>query len=344
MSKFEEYKKDLLQEQKKWLVTGCAGFIGSHLLEFLLAHKQKVVGVDNFSTGKAKNLDLVRCNVGEDAWKLFSFTEGDITDLRTCERVVENVDHVLHQAALGSVPRSIKTPLLSHASNVDGFLNMLMAAKEAGVKSFVYASSSSVYGTNKDLPKLEANIGKPLSPYAVTKYTNELYGGVFHSVYGLNTVGLRYFNVFGPRQDPEGMYAAVIPLWVQSLIDGKTIFINGDGSTSRDFTYVANVIQLNICAALTKNTEAFGSVFNGALGDTISLNELFAKIKENVLLKLPDLQSTDPTYRDFRVGDILNSQADISKAKKLLGYDPKVKVEDGLKMTVDFFVNSYSKS
>lgn len=341
MSVFENYKKQLLTSKTHtWLVTGCAGFIGSHLTEFLLNHNQKVVGIDNFSTGKQANLDLLKKSMDESTWSRFSFIEGDITDLGTCQKVTSGVDYVLHQAAVGSVPRSIKTPLVSHNSNVTGFLNMLIAAKDAGVKNFVYASSSSVYGTNLELPKIEEKIGKPLSPYAVTKYTNELYANVFYSVYNMRTVGLRYFNVFGPRQDPEGMYAAVIPLWVKNSIAGEEVFINGDGSTSRDFTYVENVVQLNICAALCENEKAFGDVFNGALGNTISLNELYASIAKNVSKRLPESKPADPIYREFRKGDILNSQADITKAKELLGYNPNYSFEKGLENTVNFFINA----
>lgn len=333
-SGYNEVKQELSQRQYTWLITGVAGFIGSNLLEELLKLNQKVIGCDNFATGSQKNLQDVLNSVSKAQQQNFHFHEIDICSLDDCKRIMSGVDFVLHQAALGSVPRSIKTPEITHATNADGFLNVLIAAKDAKVKRFVYASSSSVYGDSPDLPKKEDHIGNPLSPYAVSKYTNELYAKAFANCYGINTIGLRYFNVFGPRQSPDGPYAAVIPLWVNSLMQNESVYINGDGETTRDFCYVANAVQANLLAAMTKNPEALNQVYNIAVNDQNTLKKLYELITN--FLKL----STPPKliYRDFRSGDIRHSLADISKAKKLLGYTPIYKLEDGLKKMLEWQV------
>jgi UDP-N-acetylglucosamine 4-epimerase len=337
MTKYEEIKSQIKSSPKVWLVTGVAGFIGSNLLETLLKLDQYVVGLDNFSTGFQHNLDEVQGSVTETQWQRFQFVQGDICDLDTCKSVMKHatagdVNYVLHQAALGSVPRSIDDPINTNKSNIDGFLNMLVAAKDAGVDSFTYAASSSTYGDHPALPKVEENIGNPLSPYAVTKYVNELYADVFARVYGFKTIGLRYFNVFGPRQNPDGAYAAVIPKWTAAMIKGEPVFINGDGETSRDFSFVANAVQLNILAA-TADDVAKDEVYNMALGDRTTLNELFVGIKD--ALKDNGVEYSDePVYRDFRPGDVRHSQADISKAVRQLNYSPSVEIEDGIKKAV----------
>ena len=342
MIKFEKTVKQLQTEQKCWLVTGCAGFIGSNLIEFLLKNNQKVVGLDNFSTGYQKNIDEALASVSAEQCKNLTFIEGDIADLTTCEKACKGVDIVLHQAALGSVPRSIADPITSNNSNVTGFLNMLTAAKDAGIKRFVYASSSSVYGDSPELPKVEERTGKLLSPYAATKMTAELYGGVFHKTYAMETIGLRYFNVFGKRQDPNGAYAAVIPKWVSSLLKGEDVYINGDGETSRDFTYIANVVQMNVLAGLTTNEKAFGEAFNVAVGSRNTLNELYAIIVEN--LGKTKVQNSafnitaKPIYRDFRAGDIRHSNADITKAKTLVGYRPTHTIYQGMEEAINWYV------
>ena len=323
--KYNEITKKLSASPKKWLVTGVAGFIGSNLLETLLGLDQTVIGLDNFSTGHQHNLDAVKNIVSDEQWSRFKFVEGDICDYPTCVDAVNNIDYVLHQAALGSVPRSIANPVITNASNITGFLNMLTAAKEENVESFIYAASSSTYGDHPDLPKVEDKIGNPLSPYAVTKYVNELYADVFYRTYDFKSVGLRYFNVFGPRQDPEGAYAAVIPKWVSAINAGETVYINGDGETSRDFCYIENVVQINILAA-TSDSLAKNEVFNVAVGGQTSLNQLVELIKEN----LRKNSFADITYQDFRAGDVRHSKASIEKAIKQLGYAPQYDMRSGL--------------
>lgn len=327
MSRYEEVKAELQNNPKVWLVTGVAGFIGSNLLETLLKLGQKVIGLDNFATGHQHNLDEVQSLVTAEQWQRFTFIEGDIRDYATCETAVSNVDYVLHQAALGSVPRSIADPITSNAANITGFLNMLQAAKEANVESFTYAASSSTYGDHPALPKVEENIGNPLSPYAVTKYVNELYAGVYARTYGFKSIGLRYFNVFGQRQDPNGAYAAVIPKWTAAMIKGEDVYINGDGETSRDFCFIENTVQMNILAA-TASDEAKDNVYNVAVGDRTTLNSLYEAIQ--IALNNNGVKSTaTPKYRDFREGDVRHSQANISKAKGLLGYEPKFTIGEG---------------
>ena len=324
--------------QRKWLITGVAGFIGSNLAEALLKLGQDVVGLDNFSTGHRHNLDLVREAVGSRAWSRFRFIEGDIRSLETCHEACKGADVVLHQAALGSVPRSIEDPIISHANNVTGFLNMLVAARDAKVKRFVYAASSAAYGDWPGLPKVEDTIGRPLSPYGAGKYMNELYADVFGRCYGLQTAGLRYFNVFGPRQDPEGAYAAVIPKWVASMLRGEDVYINGDGETSRDFCYIENVIQANLLSGTVENPEASGQVYNVAVGESTTLNELFASIRGLLASRVPGFAPVPPVYRDFRAGDVRYSLADISKAEKLLGYRPQYRAQEGLERAIDWYV------
>jgi UDP-N-acetylglucosamine 4-epimerase len=336
MSRYEEVKLQLEQSPKTWLVTGVAGFIGSNLLETLLLLNQKVVGLDNFATGHQHNLDEVNGLVSREQWQNFSFIKGDIRDYVTCESVLAGVDYVLHQAALGSVPRSIADPVMTNAANITGFLNMLQASKEAQVKSFTYAASSSTYGDHPTLPKVEGNIGNPLSPYAVTKYVNELYAGVYAKTYGFKTIGLRYFNVFGKRQDPNGAYAAVIPKWTADMINKEEVFINGDGETSRDFCFIENTVQMNILAA-TAPDEMKDEVYNVAVGDRTTLNTLYASIGEALMAN--DLNCNDsPTYRAFRAGDVRHSQADISKAQKALGYEPQYRILEGIMKAMPWYI------
>ncbi len=330
----------LKDKQFKWLVTGCAGFIGSNLVESLLASGQEVTGLDNFSTGFQHNLDQVRDRVGDENWKNFKFIEGDIRNYNTCGAAAGNVDFILHQAALGSVPRSIEDPITTNANNITGFLNMLEAARRAKVKRFVYAASSSTYGDHPGLPKCEDTIGSPLSPYAVTKYVNELYAQVFASTYGMKTVGLRYFNVFGRRQDPSGAYAAVIPLWFSALIRGSKLYINGDGDTSRDFCYIDNCVQANLLACLAENENAVNQVYNVAFGQRTTLNALFDMIRERVCLQYPEAAGAKPVYRDFRPGDVRHSLADISKAEQLLGYRPEYSVAQGLDLAAQWYMEN----
>ena len=343
MTKYEDVLDQLKIQPRVWLITGVAGFIGSNLLETLLKLNQKVVGLDNFATGFQRNLDEVQGAVSDEQWQGFQFIEGDICDLATCERALKHasagkVNYVLHQAALGSVPRSIDNPVNTNKSNIDGFLNMLVAAKDANVDSFTYAASSSTYGDHPALPKVEENIGNPLSPYAVTKYVTELYAKVFASVYGFKTIGLRYYNVFGPKQNQDGAYAAVIPKWTAAMIKGEEVFINGDGDTSRDFSFVANAVQLNILAA-TARDEAKDEVYNMALGDRTTLNELFVGIKD--ALKNNGVEYTaEPTYRDFRAGDVRHSQADISKAKNKLGFAPTHRIVQGIHHAMPWYVGT----
>jgi UDP-N-acetylglucosamine 4-epimerase len=328
-----------LAGRQTWLVTGVAGFIGSNLLEALLRQGQSVVGLDNFSTGFRHNLDQVKAAVGDEAWARFRFIEGDIRDLATCHAACKGVDRVLHQAALGSVPRSIEDPITSHASNVTGFLNMLVAARDAKVKRFVYAASSAAYGDWPGLPKVEDQIGRPLSPYGAGKYMNELYADVFGRCYGLQTVGLRYFNVFGPRQDPDGAYAAVIPKWIAAMLRGQPVYINGDGETARDFCFIENVVQANLLSATVENPEASGQVYNVAVGDQTSLNELFALLRSMLAGRDASFQCADAIYRDFRAGDVRFSRADISKAQRLLGFKPAVRAREGLERALEWYVN-----
>lgn len=336
--KLDVIQQTLTQQPRVWLITGVAGFIGSNLLQRLLSLGQAVTGLDNFSTGHRHNLEAVRQIVGEEAWSRFTLIEGDIRDLATCQQAVSGVHYVLHQAALGSVPRSIEDPIRTHESNINGFLNMLVACRDAGVARFVYAASSSTYGDHPGLPKVEDRIGKPLSPYAVTKYVNELYAEVFARTYGLQSVGLRYFNVFGPRQDPDGAYAAVIPKWFGSLLRNQPVYINGDGETSRDFCFIDNVVQMNILAATADNNDAVNQVYNVAVGDRTSLNHLFASIRDQVAAVYPDKQVQEPVYRDFRAGDVRHSQADIGKARALLGYEPTHVLQAGLVVAADYYL------
>lgn len=339
MSEFHKLQNELKENSSTWLVTGVAGFIGSHLLEQLLKLGQKVVGLDNFSTGNRNNLTLVQQAVSSEQWDGFEFLEGDIQEFSTCQQVVKNVDYVLHQAALGSVPRSLETPLITNASNITGFLNMLEASRQAKVKRFVYAASSSTYGDHPGLPKVEEAIGNPLSPYAVTKYVNELYASVFGKCYQVQSVGLRYFNVFGPRQDPNGAYAAVIPKWIGSLISGEQVYINGDGETSRDFCYVANAVQANLLAA-TQPIETISPVYNVAVGDQTTLNQLFEKIKARLATYNNVMSEAKVAYQDFRDGDVRHSLADISKIGTQLGYHPEFRINQGLDQTVAWFWKS----
>ena len=340
MTQFQNTLKTLKRIPKTWLVTGNAGFIGSNLVEFLLSQKQNVIGLDNLSTGHQYNIDDVLNSVGQDAAKNFSFIKGDIADLKTCQQACEDVDIILHQAALGSVPRSIEDPITSHESNLSGFLNLLTAAKDVGIKRFVYASSSSVYGDSEELPKVEERTGNVLSPYAVMKKTNELYANVFERLYGMQTIGLRYFNIFGRRQDPNGAYAAVIPKWVSALLNGEDVFINGDGETSRDFTYIDNVIQMNLLAATTYNEQAYGEAFNVAAGGRDTLNELYALIKKELKKRVDKLPEKDVIYRDFRAGDIRHSNADISKAHNLVGYAPTHDIYQGMEAAIEWYINN----
>ena len=336
MSAYEQLKRKLAQDPKVWLVTGVAGFIGSNLLEALLKLDQKVVGLDNFSTGRKPNLAEVRNLVTSQQWSNFTEIEGDIQDLEICQRACRGVAYVLHQAALGSVPRSIEDPIRSNASNVTGFLNMLVAARENHVKQFVYASSSSIYGDDPDLPKKENKVGRPLSPYAVTKCVNELYAEVFSRCYEFPSIGLRYFNVFGPRQDPEGPYAAVIPKWIAALIENEPVDINGDGETTRDFCYVANVVQANLLAACSAAKGA-NRVFNVALNHRTTLNELFQILRKHLEPDYPRLREAKPRYQSFRPGDVRHSQADIALARKVLGYEPTHGLEDGIVAALSWY-------
>jgi len=369
MTKYEQLEKQLASEPHTWLITGVAGFIGSNLLETLLKLGQRVVGLDSFVTGYQRNLDEVQALVSAEQWQNFSFIKGDIRNLEDCRSAMIfhsetgasaplfrgnalaaslsstaepsfPVEYVLHQAALGSVPRSVADPIVTNDTNINGFLNMLVAARDAGVKRFVYAASSSTYGDHPGLPKVEDQIGKPLSPYAVTKYVNELYADVFARTYGFNAIGLRYFNVFGPRQDPDGAYAAVIPKWIASMIKGEPVYINGDGETSRDFCFIKNVCQINLLAATCETPEAINQVYNVAVGDRTTLNELYAQLHLNLLDQYPHLHDVAPVYRDFRAGDVRHSLADISKATSLLGYQPTHNIGEGLQVAMAWYVRN----
>lgn len=326
---FDEVKSKLLQQPRRWLITGCAGFIGSNLLETLLKHDQEVVGLDNLSTGYQRNMDEVESLVSPEQWCRFKFVQGDIRDIATCRSVTKGIDYVLHQAALGSVPRSLNDPIATNDVNVNGHLNMMVAASEDGVKAFVYAASSSTYGDHPDLPKVENRIGKPLSPYAVTKYVNEVYADVFHRCYGFSTIGLRYFNVFGKRQDPEGAYAAVIPKWIAAMLRNEDVVINGDGLTSRDFCYIENVVQANILAAFSDSIEAKNQVYNVAVGDNTNLNQLIILIRE-VIEKSGVVSKSNIVHQAARKGDVRHSQASIEKIVGLLKYEPRIRLADGL--------------
>lgn len=342
MNKYEEVQQQLALKPMHWLVTGAAGFIGSNLVEALLRLNQRVTGLDNFATGHRHNLEQVRAAVGDSVWERFTFIEGDIRHTDDCRRACDGADLVLHQAALGSVSRSIDDPLTTNAVNVDGFLNMLVAARDAGVKRFVYAASSSTYGDHPDLPKVEDRIGNPLSPYAVTKYVNELYANVFGRTYGLEAIGLRYFNVFGPRQDPNGAYAAVIPQWIAALIRDDELRINGDGDTSRDFCFIDNVVQANILAALA-DKDAAGQVFNIALGERTTLKQLYQMMREALAPRFAHVERHQPHYVDFRRGDVRHSQADIGKATSLLGYRPTHRIDAGLRQALDWYVDDLAR-
>ena len=336
-SSYARVQEDLQLRPRRWLVTGAAGFIGSNLLETLLRLGQSVVGLDNFSTGHRRNLDQVHELVGSAAWARFELIEGDIRQLADCQRACAGVDHVLHQAALGSVPRSIEDPILTNDNNINGFLNMLVACRDAGVARLVYAASSSTYGDHPGLPKLEQHIGKPLSPYAVTKYVNELYADVFARCYGCASIGLRYFNVFGPRQDPHGAYAAVIPQWASALIRNETLRINGDGQTSRDFCFIDNVVQMNLLAATSTDPAAVNQIFNVALNDRTTLDQLYALMRALLIDDYPHLRWHAPSYGRAREGDIEHSQADVGKAMRLLGYAPTHRIRDGLRQSMDWY-------
>lgn len=339
MNQYQHVCENLKTTPKTWLVTGVAGFIGSNLLETLLKLNQTVVGLDNFATGHQHNLDEVHSLVTAEQWAKFSFIEGDIRQFADCQKACAGVDYVLHEAALGSVPRSIADPITTNETNISGFLNMLTAARDAGVASFTYAASSSTYGDHPALPKVEENIGKPLSPYAVTKYVNELYADVFAKTYGFKTIGLRYFNVFGQRQDPKGAYAAVIPKWTSSMIAGEDVFINGDGETSRDFCFIQNVVQANILAATTQSDEAKNQVYNVALGDRTTLNALYRAIQAALATNDVNFER-DPVYREFRAGDVRHSQASIAKIEQHLGYAPQFKIDEGIQLAMRWYVNN----
>ena len=346
MTKYEQLQEHLKDNQSTWLVTGVAGFIGSNLLEKLLILNQKVVGLDNFDTGHQHNIDQAvedaNNTIGKDLSGNFKFINGDIRELSDCKQACDGVDYVLHQAALGSVPRSIEDPINTNRANIDGFLNMLVASKDANVKRFVYAASSSTYGDHPDLPKVEDKIGNPLSPYAVTKVVNELYANVFAKTYGFKAIGLRYFNIFGKRQDPNGAYAAVIPKWVAAILNKEDVLINGDGETSRDFCYIDNTVQMNLLAATTDNDDATDQVYNVALNDRTSLNRLYQMIEDRLIQRTVGLEKKEPIYRDFRAGDVRHSQANIDKAQTLLDYQPKYMISEGMNETMDWYVKKLS--
>jgi len=343
MTAYEHLRSHLPTAPKSWLITGVAGFIGCNLLEALLKLEQNVVGLDNFATGHHHNLKQIQDAVTPEQWARFKFIEGDIRKLDDCRAACAGVDYVLHQAALGSVPRSLEDPLTTNGANIDGFLNMLVAARDAQVKRFVYAASSSTYGDHPGLPKVEAVIGKPLSPYAVTKLVNEQYADVFARVYGFKSIGLRYFNIFGARQDPAGAYAAVVPKWTAAMIHNEPVYINGDGETSRDFCYIANTVQANLLAATALHPDAANQVYNVAVGDRTTLNDLFEAIRSALEPRFPHLKDCKPSYRDFRAGDVRHSLADITKAKTLLGYQPSHRIQQGLVEAMDWYVSDLAR-
>lgn len=338
MSTYEKLLEKIAGTQRTWLVTGVAGFIGSNLLEALLMHDQSVVGIDNFSTGSRGNFDQVKEIVGDVRWRNFRFIEGDLRSLDDCRNACEGVDIVLHQAALGSIPRSMDDPIGTHESNLSGFLNTLVAARDSGVSRFVYASSSSVYGDNPRQPKIESQTGRLLSPYALTKMANELYADVFARCYEMPSVGLRYFNIFGPRQTADNAYAAVIPTWVSAMLHNETVYVNGDGKTARDFCYVDNAVQANLLAAMVDDPAALNQVYNVAVNAQTSLDELFVMIRGMLSQHYPRFQNLLPVYRDFRPGDVRFSQADISKAHRLLGYQPTIRVKQGIERTIEWHI------
>ena len=338
MSAYENLRAELKQSPRTWLVTGAAGFIGSNLVEALLKLDQRVVGFDNFATGHRTNLNQLKDLVTANQWERFRFLEGDLRIGHQCREACAGVDYVLHQGALGSVPRSVADPVTSNEANVLGFLNIMLAARDAKVKQLVYASSSSVYGDHPDLPKVEDKVGNVLSPYAATKKFNEIYADVFARTYGFKAIGLRYFNVFGPRQDPDGAYAAVMPKWVASLLKKEPVFINGDGETSRDFCYVENVVQANLLAATTTNEDALNQAYNIAVGDRTTLNDLYRAIHDGLRRRNPALPEQKPTYREFRVGDVRHSLANVDKARRLLGYAPTHTMPQGLELALDWYV------
>jgi len=335
---YEEMLGRLRAQRRCWLVTGAAGFIGSHLAQTLLKLDQQVVGLDNFATGKRENLVSLAQDLTKAQQASFRFIEGDIRSLEDCREACAGAELVLHEAALGSVPRSIDDPIASNAANVTGFLNMLVAARDANVSRMVYASSSATYGDHPALPKVEAVIGRPASPYGLTKYVNELYADVFARCYGFNTIGLRYFNVFGPRQDPNGEYAAVISAWIGALVRNQTAYVNGDGKAARDFCYVENVVQANLLAATAADPAALNQAYNVAVGEQTSLSELFEMIRAILIPRYPHLRTVRPVHREERRGDIKFSKADIGKAKRLLGYRPGFRVMEGLERTIDWYV------
>lgn len=337
MARYDSLIQELSCTPKVWLITGVAGFIGSNLLEALLKLDQKVFGLDNFATGHRRNLDEVKSLISSDQWANFTFIQGDIRNIEDCRNACKGVDYVLHQAALGSVPRSINDPISTNSTNIDGFLNMLVAARDAQVRSFTYAASSSTYGDHPGLPKVEDIIGKPLSPYAVTKYVNELYADVFARAYGFSTIGLRYFNVFGRRQDPDGAYAAVIPKWTAAMIKDEEVFINGDGKTSRDFCYIDNAVQANLLAATTADEHVRNQIYNVAVSGRTDLNQLFFALRSN-LASNGVCYKKNPVYREFRAGDVRHSQADICKAQKLLGYSPKFDIFEGIEYAMPWYI------
>ena len=338
MTRYEDLQENLRTHARTWLVTGAAGFIGSNLLEALLRLEQRVIGLDNFSSGNRGNLTQVKDAVSQGQWRNFRFIEGDIRAPGTCRQACRSVEVVLHQAAIGNVPQTIADPVCAHEVNVTGFLNMLMAARAAGVLRFVYASSSAAYGDDPGLPQVESEIGRPLSPYGLTKYVNELYAAIFARCYGLQSIGLRYFNVFGPRQDPNGAYAAVIPKWVADMIRNDPVFINGDGETVRDFCHIDNEVQANLLAAAVEDPAAVDQVYNIALGERMTLNHLFETIRSLLEQRYPHLHDLQPVYRAFRVGDVRLSQADIGKASRLLGYQPVRPVSEGLARALDWYL------
>ena len=344
MTKYEKLQEHLKDNQSTWLVTGVAGFIGSNLLEKLLICNQKVVGLDNFDTGHQYNIDQAIQDAnnatGKDLSSNFKFINGDIREIENCKQACNGVNYVLHQAALGSVPRSIEDPINTNRANIDGFLNMLVASKDADIRRFVYAASSSTYGDHPDLPKIEDKIGSPLSPYAVTKVVNELYASVFAKTYGFKAIGLRYFNIFGKRQDPNGAYAAVIPKWIAAILNKDDVFINGDGETSRDFCYIDNTVQMNLLSAATDNDEATDQVYNVALNDRTSLNKLHQMIEERLVQRIAGLKNKKPIYRDFRAGDVRHSQANIDKGVSLLGYSPTHQIDQGMDITIDQYIST----